>query len=99
MAIISEAYDIQIDPDRLPINGYELCVSLGNLLDNSLNACMKSRVEQRPFVILGLSTARQNTLCIQTSNTYLDDFIFSACYLLESSTEGGVHVQVKIKFD
>ena len=34
---------------------------------------MKSRVEQRPFVSLGISTARQNTLCIQTSNTCLDE--------------------------
>ena len=77
-------HDIEIDPDRLPINDYELCVILGNLLDNSLNACMKSRVEQRPFVSLGISTARQNTLCIQTSNTYLDE---------KNSTEGEVNFE------
>ncbi len=30
--------DIQIDSTRIPIDDYDLCVVLGNLLDNSLNA-------------------------------------------------------------
>lgn len=30
------------DPGRIPVADYDLCVILGNILDNSLNACMKN---------------------------------------------------------
>ena len=30
--------DIQIDPSRIPVGDYDLCIVLGNLLDNSLQA-------------------------------------------------------------
>lgn len=48
--------DIHVDPDRIPVKDYDLCVILGNLLDNSLQAChkiippMKRQIQVRIFI-------------------------------------------------
>ncbi len=31
--------EINVDKDDIPVNDYDLCIILGNLIDNSLNAC------------------------------------------------------------
>ncbi len=56
--------DIQVDatalvPSSLPFSDVDLCVMIGNLLDNSLEACLKIPAEER-FVRFYMSRAKDN---------------------------------------
>ncbi len=56
--------DIQVDatalvPSSLPFSDVDLCVMIGNLLDNSLEACLKIPAEER-FVRFYMSRAKGN---------------------------------------
>ena len=63
--------DISIDTERIPINDYELCVILGNHLDNSLNACNHiSGSEKR--IQLEIYNNENDTFMIHIKNTYSD---------------------------
>lgn len=59
-----KARDIRVDatalvPSSLPFSDVDLCVMIGNLLDNSLEACLKIPAEER-FVRFYMSRAKDN---------------------------------------
>lgn len=60
---------LQVDPDRIPVNDYDLCVVLGNLLDNSLNACRKNAAVQN-HITLTVTVSENDIFYIHTENTY-----------------------------
>lgn len=78
------------DPARIPVADYDLCIILGNILDNSLNACMKNIGTQNK-IDLEISVNLNDTFLIYISNTYdpkmvddLDDSFFEHGYGLEN---------------
>lgn len=84
-------FDISVDPNRIPINDYDLCVILGNLLDNSFNACKKN-YEDPNRIILEMSINENDTFLIFIANTYKtdlsnksqDDLLFEHGYGLDN---------------
>lgn len=60
---------LQVDPDRIPVNDYDLCVILGNLLDNSLNACRKNAAVQN-HIALTVTVNENDIFYIHMENTY-----------------------------
>ena len=60
---------LQVDASRIPINDYELCVILGNLLDNSFNACRQNTTEQN-HINLTISVNENDIFYIHIENTY-----------------------------
>ncbi len=61
---LMRARDIQVDatataPSFLPFTDVDLCVMIGNLLDNSMEACLKVPVEER-FVRFYMARAKDN---------------------------------------
>lgn len=85
------SFDISVDSNRIPINDYDLCVILGNLLDNSLNAC-KRNTENTNRIILEMSINENDTFLIFIANTYKtelnnklhDDLLFEHGYGLDN---------------
>ena len=76
-------YSIDFNKDDVPIENYDLCIILGNLLDNSFEACqriksindkkilLKIHVQDNFFVIYIANTYDQE----EHSNTKKDEFI------------------------
>lgn len=60
---------ITVDPNRIPVNDYDLCIILGNLLDNSLNACMNN-AKSHNKINLEISVNSNDTFLIYIANTY-----------------------------
>lgn len=60
---------LQVDSDRIPVNDYDLCVVLGNLLDNSLNACRKNAAVQN-HIALTVTVNENDIFYIHMENTY-----------------------------
>lgn len=60
---------LQVDSDRIPVNDYDLCVVLGNLLDNSLNACRKNAAVQN-HIALTVTVNENDIFYIHMDNTY-----------------------------
>lgn len=60
---------IQIDPNKIPLNDYDLCVILGNMLDNCLNACRNNSSAEN-HIHLQITMDKQNCLLIHTINSY-----------------------------
>lgn len=60
---------LQIDAIRIPVNDYDLCVVLGNLLDNSFNACKKNAVGQN-YINLTISVNENDIFYVHIENTY-----------------------------
>lgn len=65
-------YDIHVETGLIPLNDYELCIILGNLLDNCLNACVKSGCLLRK-VTLEIYTHEHRVFSIHTTNSYQSD--------------------------
>lgn len=65
---ISFTTDIHIDSDCIPVKDYDLCVILGNLLDNSLQACRKLPVPEQRFINVHIYMDTNNTFIIHLSN-------------------------------
>ena len=61
--------NISVDANKIPITDYDLCVILGNLLDNSFNACSRSSVPDRQ-IHLDIYSNTNDTFLIHTSNSY-----------------------------
>ncbi len=66
---ISFSPTLKIDANRIPINDYDLCVILGNLLDNSFNACRKNAGGHN-FIALTISVNENDIFYIRIENTY-----------------------------
>ena len=60
---------LRVDADRIPIDDYELCVILGNLLDNSFNACRKN-TERLNHISLTVTVSENDMFYIHIENTY-----------------------------
>lgn len=60
---------IQIDPNKIPLNDYDLCVILGNMLDNCLNACRNNSSADN-HIHLQITMDQQDSLLIHTVNSY-----------------------------
>lgn len=61
--------DIHVDPDRIPVKDYDLCVILGNLLDNSLQACHKIIPPMNRYIQVQIYIDANNTFVIHLCNT------------------------------
>lgn len=59
--------NISVDANRIPINDYDLCVILGNLLDNCFNACSRMTFPDK-FVQLEIYINDNDTFLIHTKN-------------------------------
>lgn len=62
--------DINIHPDQIPVNDYDLCVILGNLLDNSLEACRHINIPDSRYINIRIYVNDHNNFIIHTANTY-----------------------------
>ena len=51
--------NIQISPDRIPVDDYNLSIILGNLLDNSLKECSRSMAPDPGFVKVEMRTTER----------------------------------------
>lgn len=65
--------DIHIDPDCIPVKDYDLCVILGNLLDNSLNACRSIAPPAKRYIKVQIYIDANDTFIIHLSNTVSSD--------------------------
>lgn len=66
---ISFDTDIHVDPDRIPVKDYDLCVILGNLLDNSLQACHKITPPMKRYIQVQIYIDANATFIIHLCNT------------------------------
>ena len=71
-ASIKCSTEINIDKDDIPVNDYDLCIILGNLIDNCMNACKKllhnSEHETDAHISLKMYT-KQNFFVIYAENS------------------------------
>lgn len=59
---------LHADVNRIPVEDYDLCVILGNLLDNALAACEKAPSKDR-FIRILLETTKKDLFVIEEENT------------------------------
>ena len=57
------------DPNRIPINNYDLCIVLGNLLDNAVNACLQNTCEKNQIKLI-ITSNNNDMFYIHIQNTY-----------------------------
>lgn len=50
---------IKVFLDDIPVEDYDLCIILGNLLDNSLQACKKLSPDKRRFITVQIGTSEK----------------------------------------
>lgn len=67
--VITFTPSLQVDANRIPINDYDLCVILGNLLDNALNACKKNCTCHN-HINITISSNDNDMFYIHLENTY-----------------------------
>lgn len=60
---------ISVDPNKIPVNDYDLCIILGNILDNSMNACMSNHKFHNE-INLEISVNSNDTFLIYIANTF-----------------------------
>lgn len=63
---------LHADVNRIPVEDYDLCVILGNLLDNALAACEKAPSKDR-FIRILLETTKKDLFVIEEENTMNSD--------------------------
>mgnify|MGYP004636026109 FL=1 len=68
-ADISFAINLKVDNTKIPISNYDLCIILGNLLDNSLHAC-KTLPQGAAKISLTITTDKTDKFIILIENTY-----------------------------
>ena len=65
--------DIQIVKDKTNIDDYDLCIIIGNLLENAVNACKEqlsdSEEDKRPAINVTVNTDENNNFVFNISNT------------------------------
>ena len=60
--------ELNIDKNRIPMEDYDLCIVLGNILDNALHACEYATKKDR-FIHIVLETTKKDLFVIETENT------------------------------
>ena len=63
---------LKVDQNRIPLTDYDLCVVLGNLLDNALTACDDARIENR-FIKIHIETTTNDLFIIKEENSMNPD--------------------------
>jgi hypothetical protein len=66
---ISFTENISVDANKIPVNDYDLCVILGNLLDNSFNSCTKITTPNKR-IHLDILINDNDTFILHTKNSY-----------------------------
>jgi sensor histidine kinase regulating citrate/malate metabolism len=61
--------DLSVDYNRIPISDYDLCIILGNILDNALNACSLNNGKEN-FIKLTIIITDNDIFYIHTENTF-----------------------------
>lgn len=61
--------DLSVDPSRIPINNYDLCIILGNILDNAFNAC-KNNITAKNHIELIITINDNDIFYIHEQNSY-----------------------------
>ena len=59
---------LNVDFNRVPINDYDLCVIIGNILDNSIKACETSNVSNS-YIHIDIKTTDNDRFTIYCENT------------------------------
>ncbi|ADY55226.1 signal transduction histidine kinase regulating citrate/malate metabolism [Syntrophobotulus glycolicus DSM 8271] len=80
---------VSVIPKELPLSDGDLCVVLGNALENALEACAKPAVQSGRFIAVQAGTAGGQFL-IKIENSY-DGFVSIKDGELLSSKGGGAH--------
>ena len=62
-------YNLEVDNARIPLPDYDLCIVLGNLLDNSLHAC-EHLPAGNSFIKVNIVSDRTDRFVIIIENTY-----------------------------
>ncbi len=60
---------INIDSNRIPVNDYELCIIIGNIMDNAITACLKNAVESN-YIRTKIIINDKDMFCIHVRNTF-----------------------------
>lgn len=63
--------ELNVNYNRIPINDYDLCVILGNLLDNCINACNNIGLAEK-FIYVEICTNDEDRFIIRTKNPIYD---------------------------
>lgn len=63
--------DLSVDPNRIPVNNYDLCIILGNILDNAFNACMSNQAAKN-HIELTITISDNDMFYIHEQNSYND---------------------------
>lgn len=61
--------DLSADPNRIPINNYDLCIILGNILDNAFTACMNNQTTKN-HIELTITISDNDMFYIHEQNSY-----------------------------
>ena len=61
--------ELSVDPNRIPINNYDLCIVLGNLLDNAVIACLQNTCEKNQIKLI-ITSNNNDMFYIHIQNTY-----------------------------
>lgn len=65
--------ELHVDCSKIPVSDYDLCIILGNLLDNSLKACETGLVRDMQTIDILAETADSNQFLIRIQNTWNPD--------------------------
>lgn len=64
--------DININPDNIPLKDYDLCIVLGNMLDNCINGCRKAVIATHKYINITIFTDNNKKFVIHTVNPCID---------------------------
>lgn len=84
-------FDIKFDvslniPDELPISDYEMCIIMGNLLENAVEACQKLKSERK----IKIAANTQGThLAVMAENTFNGNVTEEGGQPVSTKNEGG----------
>ena len=87
----SQSTDMKLSAQRLsslPIGETKMCVLLGNIIDNALDACMKIDDPQKRRINIRIGTHR-GMLSIFVENTTVGDYRYNDNQLISTKTEDG----------
>lgn len=61
--------EINVSVDCIPLSDYDLCIILGNLLDNAINACLLTQ-QDKCFIKIRIITTDDHNFCLFVKNSY-----------------------------
>lgn len=61
--------NLKINLEKIPIDDYELCIIIGNMLDNCINACTSDTPGQK-FINFSIFNTASNQFILHSDNTY-----------------------------